>query len=106
VYYPCHPEAFTSSAFVRSIGDAVGRSVTVVRVPHRLGALALSVTGAIARLAGRRTILTTDKANEFFQPAWTGDPRPLMAETGWAPEFDLRRGLADTYRWYRAMGWL
>jgi nucleoside-diphosphate-sugar epimerase len=106
LYYACHPETFTSAAFVRSVGDAVGREVKMIRIPLRLGAAALSVTGVLASLAGKPTILTRDKANEFFQPAWTGDPRPLMAETGWAPEFDLRDGLADTCRWYRSAGWL
>lgn len=106
LYYPCHPETFTSTAFVRSVGAALGRSVRVVRVPRPLGAAALSVTSAAARLSGRSTILTPDKANEFFQPAWTGDPRPFVEETGWSPEFSLESGLAHTYRWYRSAGWL
>jgi len=106
LYYACHPETFTSAAFVRSVGAALGRSVRVLRLPRPLGSAALSVTGAAARLAGRPTILTPDKANEFFQAAWTGDPRPLVEETGWAPEFNLEAGLAHTYEWYRSAGWL
>jgi dihydroflavonol-4-reductase len=106
VYYACPPETFTSAAFVRAVGDTVGRSVSVVRIPLRLGSVVLAATGMVARLAHQRTLLTADKAHEFFEPAWTGDPRPLMEDTGWAPEFDLRRGLADTYQWYRSAGWL
>jgi nucleoside-diphosphate-sugar epimerase len=106
LYYACHPETFTSAAFVRSVGAALGRSVRVLRLPRPLGSAALSVTGAAARLAGRPTILTPDKANELFQAAWTGDPRPLVEETGWAPEFNLEGGLAHTYEWYRSAGWL
>jgi nucleoside-diphosphate-sugar epimerase len=64
------------------------------------------VTEAAARLTGRTTILTADKANEFFQPAWTGDPTPLMRDTGWRASHDLRSGLEETYRWYRTAGWL
>jgi hypothetical protein len=59
-----------------------------------------------ARLTGQTTILTTDKANEFFQPAWTGDPAPLTRDSGWTAAYDLERGLTDTYRWYRRAGWL
>ena len=106
LYYACHPETFTSTAFVRSVAATLGRPVRVIRVPHRLGSAALWLTGAAARLIGRPTIFTADKANEFFQPAWTGDPRPLVEETGWVPEFGLEGGLADTYEWYRAAGWL
>jgi nucleoside-diphosphate-sugar epimerase len=66
----------------------------------------LTITENAARIAGQQTILTTDKANEFFQAAWTGDPRPLTRDTGWCAKFDLRSGLADTYQWYRRAGWL
>lgn len=106
LYYACHPEMFTSAAFVRAVGDVLGRRVAIVRIPARIGAVALAGTAAVAALTGRATILTADKANEFFQPAWTGDPGPLIADTGWTPVFDLAGGLADTYRWYRSAGWL
>ena len=66
----------------------------------------LTVTEAAARLAGQTTILTADKANEFFQPAWTGDPAPLTRDTGWRAARDLRTGLRETYEWYRTAGWL
>jgi nucleoside-diphosphate-sugar epimerase len=105
-YNACHPEVFTSSEFSRTIGSVMGRAVTPVRIPSGLGRILLRVTEASARVAGQTTILTTDKANEFFQPAWTGDPAPLMRDSGWRPTFDLRSGLADTYQWYRKAGWL
>ena len=61
---------------------------------------------AAARLAGQTTILTADKANEFFQPAWTGDPAALTRDTGWRAARDLRTGLRRDLRWYRTAGWL
>jgi nucleoside-diphosphate-sugar epimerase len=106
IYTPCHPDIFTSAEFVRAVGSTVGKSVRTLRVPSGLGRLLLSVTGASARITGQTTILTADKANEFFQPAWTGDPTPLMRDCNWRPVYDLRSGLADTYQWYRKAGWL
>jgi nucleoside-diphosphate-sugar epimerase len=106
IYTPCHPEVFTSAEFVRAVGTAVGKSVRTLRVPSALGRIMLSVTEAAARIAGQTTILTADKANEFFQPAWTGDPTPLMRDCKWRPVHDLRSGLADTCQWYRKAGWL
>jgi nucleoside-diphosphate-sugar epimerase len=112
-YYPCHPEIFTSRAFVAAVGWAAvppekrsDRPIKVVPLPLWLARTVLSVTGAAARLAGRATILTADKANEFFQPAWTADPTPLMRDTGWQPEHDLTTGLRATASWYRDHGWL
>jgi nucleoside-diphosphate-sugar epimerase len=106
VYYACHPEVATSAGFVRAVGDAMGRRLSLVPIPAPIGRVLLAVTEVSARIAGQTTILTRDKANEFFQKAWTGDPAPLTRDSGWQAAFDLSSGLADTYRWYRSAGWL
>jgi nucleoside-diphosphate-sugar epimerase len=105
-FYACHPEVFTSRQLVLAVAEALGRPVRIVPLPTALGRAALAVSGALARLAGRATILTLDKANEFFQPAWTADPGPLARETGWSARYALRPGLAETAAWYQARGWI
>jgi nucleoside-diphosphate-sugar epimerase len=113
VYYASHPEVRTDGELVQAVGRALrpgeqGGEVPVrlVRVPRPMGRLLLSVTGFAARLGGQATILSRDKANEFFQPAWTADPSPLQAATGWLARHDLAAGLTVTAAWYRAEGWL
>jgi nucleoside-diphosphate-sugar epimerase len=105
-YYACHPEIFRSADLVKQVGAMVGRSVRVIPLPDWVARSALSVTSLAARLTGQATILTPDKANEFLQPAWTGNPVPLMHDSGWRPAHDLSRGLAATANWYREEGWL
>jgi len=105
-YYACHAEVVTSAELVRCVGEAMGRRPLVIPVPALVGRAILGVTETAARIARRTTILTADKANEFFQPAWTGDPAPLTRDSGWSAARDLRTGLAETYRWYRSAGWL
>jgi nucleoside-diphosphate-sugar epimerase len=105
-YYACHPEVFTGAEMARAVGRAMGRTPAVIRVPASIGRGVLVLTEAAARLTGQTTILTADKANEFFQPAWTGDPAPLTRDTGWRAARDLRTGLEETYQWYRTAGWL
>ena len=110
IYYACHPQIFTSRAFADAVARAADparrRPARVLSLPLWLARGALTVTGTVARLAGQATILTADKANEFFQPAWTGDPGPLMRDTGWQPIHDLPAGLEATSAWYREQGWL
>jgi nucleoside-diphosphate-sugar epimerase len=106
VYYANHPEVLTSEALVRLIGRTMGRRVRVIGVPEPLGRGILAVTGGIAGLLGRVTILNRDKANEFFQVAWTGDPTPLERDTGWRAAHDMASGLAETWSWYRSAGWI
>jgi nucleoside-diphosphate-sugar epimerase len=105
-YYACHPEVFTGAEMARAVGRAMGRAPAVIRVPASIGRGVLMLTEAAARLTGQTTILTADKANEFFQPAWTGDPSALTRDTGWRAARDLRMGLEETYQWYRTAGWL
>jgi dihydroflavonol-4-reductase len=105
-YYSCHPQIFTSAEFVHAVAAAMGRTVRLIRVPPGVGKVALRITELSAQLTRQATILTTDKANEFFQAAWTADPDPLTRDTGWRPAFDLPHGLAHTYAWYRSAGWL
>jgi nucleoside-diphosphate-sugar epimerase len=106
IYYPTHPEILTSRGVVVAIARAMGRRVRVIGLPESLARGILTVTGGAARVLGRTTILNADKANEFFQPAWTGDPVPLTAATGWRADHDMESGLALTYAWYRSAGWL
>lgn len=105
-YLPCHPEVFTSRALALQIGKAVGRDVLVFGVPEPIGRGLLAVIGGAAKLTGTASILSSEKADEFFETAWTGDPTALMRETGWRPTTDLARGLPETMAWYRAEGWV
>jgi len=109
-YFACHPEIVTSGEFVRAVGRALQpsrrRPVHLVPLPRWLARGVLALTGAAARVAGQATLLTPDKANEFFQPAWTADPSSLIEETGWQPAHNLEEGLRRTVQWYRQSGWL
>jgi nucleoside-diphosphate-sugar epimerase len=105
-FYVNHPEVVTSGALVAGIGAAMGRRVRLVGVPEWLARGILTCTGAIAALLGRKTILRADKANEFYQEAWTGDPAPFMEAAGWRATKDLTQGLAETCAFYREAGWL
>jgi nucleoside-diphosphate-sugar epimerase len=106
VLYPAHEEVITSADTVRMIGEACGRRVTVIPVPDAVGRVILEVTGGVAKLAGRATLLTPDKGTEFFQRAWTCSPARITQLTGWTAEHDFRSGTVATAAWYRQKGWL
>ena len=105
-FYVNHAEVVTGADLVRRIGATMGRQVRLVGVPEWLARGILTVTGGTAALFQRKTILRADKANEFYQEAWTGDSTPFTARTGWQATRDLTRGLAETYAFYRESGWL
>jgi nucleoside-diphosphate-sugar epimerase len=106
VYYPCHPEILTSGDMIQTIGQAMGRKVSILPLPSIVARSMLAITAAGARISGKPTILTPDKANEFFAPAWTANPAPLTKDSGWRAEHDLATGSARTLEWYRAEQWM
>jgi nucleoside-diphosphate-sugar epimerase len=67
---------------------------------------ALWLTGTAAGLAGRATVLTADKANEFLADSFACSPAPLERDTGWRAEHDLASGVPLTAAWYRDRRWL
>jgi nucleoside-diphosphate-sugar epimerase len=105
-FYAAHPETIRSGDLARAVGKAMSREVRVVKIPVTAGRAMLQVTGAVARLTGRPTVLTPDKGNELFQPAWTCDPTALMETTGWRATHGLAEGARRTAEWYREQGWL
>lgn len=105
-YAACHPEVFTQLEFARTLGEVVGRSVRVPRIPAALARPLLGLSGRFASALGRVTLLTGDKANEFLAPAWTADPVALERDAGWRAVHGLRSGLGETAAWYREQRWL
>lgn len=105
-YFVAHRDVVTSKGLVQAIGTAVGRRVRVLSIPRPLGVGILGVAGLASRLARRPSVLNPDKANEFFQPAWTCSPASFEQATGWRAETPLAEGLRTTAAWYRTRGWL
>ncbi len=106
VFYASHPEVVTSRQLGETIGRAAGKRVRVLAIPAALGRALLWTTDTVARWRNKATVLSRDKANEFFQPAWVCDSAPLTEATGWRAAHDLEAGSRATYEWYRREGWL
>ncbi|UCG87221.1 MAG: NAD(P)-dependent oxidoreductase [Gemmatimonadota bacterium] len=111
-YFACNREVTTASGFARAVHRAVQRSLGTTRklivlpLPGWVTRATLRLTGTSARLLGRTTLLSTDKAKELLAEAWTCDPTALERDTGWSATVDLEDGLRQTADWYRENGWL
>lgn len=105
-FYASHPELVTSAQLVRTIAGAVGRTARIVPLPRWLAEGVFRVTSTAARVRGKATLLTPDKAREFFAEAWTCEPDQLTSATAWRATHDLAAGARATADWYRGAGWL
>lgn len=60
----------------------------------------------IASRSGRSSTLNSDKYKIMKQRNWQCDLTPAMQELGYAPGYDLEKGVKETIAWYKDEGWL
>jgi dihydroflavonol-4-reductase len=60
----------------------------------------------IGRMTGRMIVLNNDKYNILRQRNWRCDISPAVEELGYSPEWNLKRGVAETVKWYKDNKWL
>lgn len=106
-YFISDGQSYNSRAF----SDLLQKEMGVSRVLHLKAPLwflrsVCTVSGKWAQLTGKTSTLNTDKYNIMKQRNWQCDIQPLIAELGYRPEYDLRRGVAETVAWYKKEKWL
>lgn len=109
VYYATHPEIVDQRGFIETVARLVrtdGRLPRPLKIPATPARMALWVTQTAALVSGRATVLTADKANEFFADSFACSPAPLERDTGWHAEHGLESGIPLTAAWYREHRWL
>ena len=87
VYIVAGDEAWTLNGYMRLIGDIVGRQPNIVYLETKL----------LADLSEPVFPYNHDFTRIF-------SIERIQEHLGWRPAFDMRRGLVDTYRWYRETG--
>jgi len=88
------------------IGTAVGRHGVKVPVSGWMLRLAGRIAEAAREVTGTPIIFDRWKAEEILGGFWACRNTRAKCELGFEPRVPLQRGLADTAKWYRAMGWL
>ena len=106
VYFATHPAVTTARDLAQAVGHAVGQTLRFLPLPTPVARAALWTVGSLARLIGRASVISSERAAEFLAPAWTCRADALRADAGWQARIDLETGLGRTVAWYRQKGWL
>ena len=105
-YHAAGPERVTQRELAGLVGQAVGRRPRLLPLPPAAVFATLALSGSLARLRGRATLLGPDKLPELLAPAWTCSSAALERDAGWRARTPLADGLRTTAEWYRREGWL
>ena len=106
VYFATHPAVTTARRLAEAVGHALGKTLRFVPLPTPIARAAFWTVGSLARLIGRVSVVSSERAAEFLAPAWTCRADALRADAGWQARIDLATGLGRTAAWYRRYGWL
>lgn len=88
-------------AVVRAMG---AKRVLRLSAPAPAVRLAAGLSSLVGRITGKPRIFTWDNADRLLAKSWAFDLGKAERLLGYAPEWDLDRGLAATVAWYRDQG--
>lgn len=95
---------------VKQIGLAMCMAVKsrplCVRIPHCVVYLIGVLGEAIGKIKHQDVLFNIQKVRESIQPAWICSVEKAERELGFRQHFGIIEGMEDTYRWYKANGWL
>ena len=106
-YFLSDGNVYPSRRFSDLIQKEMGKSF-VIRIKAPL--IVLKIVSLLAeygaKATGKVSTLNSDKYKIMKQRNWQCDILPAQAELGYAPEYDLERGVNETIAWYKSEGWL
>lgn len=104
IYFFTDGDRHTVVSFGKAAAAALGRRALAIPFPRAAVWTMAGVNQAIGRLRGEAPALTLDKARGSMASGWWCDDSRARSELGYAPQWPLERGLADTVAWARAHG--
>ena len=84
--------------------ELLGRKRTWITIPAGLSQKLIKLLARI--FPGTTPAFYLDKIRELGHNYWTCDNTRIRKQLDFVPEFQLKTGLDNTIRWYRAHGWL
>lgn len=106
-YFLSDGKVYSSRTFSDLIHRELGRPWLLrIKAPVWVLRVVTFVGEYVGRVTGKVTALNNDKYNIMRQRNWRCDIAPARDELGYAPQYDLERGVPLAVKWYRENGWL
>jgi dihydroflavonol-4-reductase len=106
VFFISGDETATYEAILTTIAELLNREPLRIPVPGALLRAAAAGLSAASLITNKTFPFNLDKLNEILPDYWICSNGKAKDILGFAPEFDLRTGMADAIEWYKTKGWL
>ena len=77
-----------------------------LHLPVTFVKLIAKVSEKVSSLKNKASVLNVEKLNELMAVNWSCDIERAKADLGFHPEYDLKAGVTETLKWYKANKWL
>ena len=106
-YFLSDGKVYKSRAFSDLIQKELGDPLVIhIKCPLIVLKVVSLLAEFIATRSGKSSTLNSDKYKIMKQRNWLCDITPAVKELGYAPEYDLEKGVKETIAWYKNEGWL
>ena len=106
-YFISEPRGYTQNEFRKIVARKLGkRLVLPVKCPLWVVKIVCRVAETIGTLTMKPSTLNADKFKIMKQRNWLCDTSEAQADFGFAPKYDLEKGVEEAIDWYRSAGWL
>ncbi|MDP9078534.1 MAG: NAD(P)-dependent oxidoreductase [Bacteroidota bacterium] len=77
-----------------------------IHLPVNFVKLIANIAEKISSLRNQAAVLNVEKLNELMAINWNCDITPAKVDLGFNPVYDLKAGVTETLKWYKANKWL
>jgi dihydroflavonol-4-reductase len=105
-YIIADSKAHTYAEVYGMLAEICGRSPPTLHVPPLIAKAMIAPIEAVNRLAGRESFMWHVSTVDSVTSDRSYSGAKAERELGFAPQYDLRKGLAETVEWYRANGYI
>ena len=86
--------------------EALNLKTVKFHLPVNFVKLIARVSEKVSSLSDKASVLNVEKLNELMAINWDCDITPAKTDLGFSPVYDLKAGVAETIKWYKANNWL
>lgn len=105
-YFVASPELVTARMMAEMIAAEMNHWTLPCPLPAAVLWPVCLIQEVVARLTGRPTLLNLQKFAELRAPGWVCDSSALKRDLGFECQTGLKKGVAETLRWYGENRWI
>jgi len=106
IYFICNDEPVAWSRVSAEIAEIMQKKPITISIPYPIAYGVSALMELQARILKKATILNRQKMQEVAAGYWVISNQKIKAGLNFASRVALSEGLAETWKWYREMGWL